>query len=235
MIGFSRRRGFALLSTIVLFPIVHALVSFSRFGAVGGRIVLVGGRVPPTRSTRLASGDRLVRATSGLPPARGSSRGKERLTRMRDLLDGDGPAAVDGYTRQDVQEMEDLILSLSREGTDESRRNRVAKLFSDALSPRPARDGEEDKEEDLVGSHSGARFAALFDRVLITVGDRVRSEVLGRQQPKDAELPIKDQSSSSDEETSSANQLWPLVDMMVQSKTIVKRARGELGKEGSFG
>jgi hypothetical protein len=30
-------------------------------------------------------------------------------------------------------------------------------------------------------------------------------------------------------------QLWALVDMMVQSKTIIKRKKGELGSQGSFG
>ena len=29
-------------------------------------------------------------------------------------------------------------------------------------------------------------------------------------------------------------QLWALVDMMVQSKTIVKRRNGELGSKGTF-
>jgi hypothetical protein len=30
-------------------------------------------------------------------------------------------------------------------------------------------------------------------------------------------------------------QLWALIDMLVQSKTIVKKAAGELGSEGKFG
>jgi hypothetical protein len=130
-------------------------------------------------------------------------------------------------------EMEALVVSLSREATDESRRGRVAAVFSEALSPAGA---GAPGTGDESGGRGGAAFSALFDRVLIAVGDRVKAEVQEAQERQASSPSPSPSPSATDEQGSSRSyQLWALVDMMVQSKTIVKRARGELGKEGSFG
>ena len=108
--------------------------------------------------------------------------------------------------------MKELIVSLSLEPTDESRRERLAGLFDDALA-RP-------------NGHP-KRFAELFDKTLIEVGDRVRKEALEKL---DQEPTIPADGSKTREEL----QVWALVDMMVQSKTLVKKANRELGNGGTF-
>jgi hypothetical protein len=127
---------------------------------------------------------------------------------------------------QQVQAMEDLILSLSADADDVSRRGKVASLF----------------EEKLKNRDSSESFIHLFDQVLVIVGDRVRMEAVSQHQVAAAEkektksdeklpsFPLPDQHKSETE-----LRLWALVDMMVQSKTIVKKATGQLGSEGSFG
>jgi hypothetical protein len=144
--------------------------------------------------------------------------------------------SLDDYPAQEVQEMEDLILSLSREATDASRRSRVEALFRDALVA-PSSPAEEDD-----GDVEPARFTSLFSLVLVSVGNRVQEEAQQRQMMlQDPPSSVADDSESLSSSTTISTpsdlnfQLWALVDMMVQSKTLVKRARGELGKDGSFG
>jgi hypothetical protein len=147
-------------------------------------------------------------------------------------------SSLDDYPAQEVQEMEDLILSLSREATDSSRRSRVEALFRDALVA-PSSPAEED---DGDGDVEPARFTSLFSLVLVSVGNRVQEEAQQRQMMlQDPPSSVADDTESLSSSTTISTpsdlnfQLWALVDMMVQSKTLVKRARGELGKDGSFG
>jgi hypothetical protein len=159
------------------------------------------------------------------------------------------PSSLEDYTSKEVQDMEGLILSLSREATDASRRARVEALFRDAALVAPPSPAAEDNNDSEV--RPGTRFsAALFNLVLISVGNRVQEEAQQRslQAPPstgddggsvsmtpEAPAPGAGTSSSPPGALADNFQLWALVDMMVQSKTIVKRLRGELGKEGSFG
>lgn len=153
---------------------------------------------------------------------------------------GDG----DDFTVTEVKDMEELIVSLSREPTDDSRRSRVESVFGEALA-RP--------------NGAPGRFSSLFDQVLIVVGDRVKlqaqKKAIERQQEKEAmevsngdgkDEELEEDAADNEEgggggdmmgetKTEEEKQLWALVDMMVQSKTIVKKASGELGSEGSFG
>ena len=142
----------------------------------------------------------------------------------------------DSYSSAEVKAMEQLIVSISKEPTDESRRHRLQAVFDEELSTR----------------HS-ERFSALFGEVLIVVGDRVKQEAneaaWERRRQQEADLLQEkvdgnpDDDSSKDEgvsgfivgNTEEEHQLWALIDMMVQSKTIVKRAAKELGSEGKFG
>jgi hypothetical protein len=136
------------------------------------------------------------------------------------------------YTEKEIQEMTDLIVSLSLEATDHDRRMRVKDVFVEALA-RP--------------NGMPQRFCDLFDNTLTQVGDQVQTNAkkkfFEQQQQQfqnddrsdndaDVELPIKDGELrlKSPEEL----QLWALVDMMVQSKTIVKKRNGELGSKGTF-
>jgi len=139
-----------------------------------------------------------------------------------------------GFDLEKVQEMEELVLSLSRETSDKLRRTRLQQIF-------------EEKIHKELDEESSANFARLFDQVLIVVGDRVRTEAaqqlqaendtststtMGNKQDDEDELPSFPLSS---QKSDTQLQLWALVDMMVQSKTIVKRASGQLGSEGEFG
>jgi hypothetical protein len=145
-------------------------------------------------------------------------------------------ASVD-YTAAEVEEMEQLILSLSREATDELRRDRLRAIFIEALS-KPNGDPQ--------------RFTDLFNQTLIIVGDRVKllaqQKSLKLQEAEAAEKDNADNDESSltppqdaavqevpPEKTRDEMQLWALIDMMVQSKTIVKKESGELGSKGTFG
>lgn len=110
------------------------------------------------------------------------------------------------------KDMEELIVSLSLEPTDESRRERLANLFQQALA-QP--------------NGNGHQFANLFDQTVIQVGDRVRKEALEKLEQAQNDEPIQGK-------TPEEWQVWALIDMMVQSKTLVKRANGELGNSGSF-
>ena len=98
--------------------------------------------------------------------------------------------------------MEELIVSLSREPTDDKRRKRM---------------------EDIFGTYNEA-FCNGFEQALIKVGDRVRSEAaeeaVSVQQKEMPEL-------LQEQKTETQFQLWALVDMMVQSKILIRRSKGE--------
>eukprot|EP00544_Gedaniella_sp_CCMP2646_P009899 CAMPEP_0202496884 /NCGR_PEP_ID=MMETSP1361-20130828/21277_1 /ASSEMBLY_ACC=CAM_ASM_000849 /TAXON_ID=210615 /ORGANISM="Staurosira complex sp., Strain CCMP2646" /LENGTH=168 /DNA_ID=CAMNT_0049128325 /DNA_START=105 /DNA_END=608 /DNA_ORIENTATION=- len=66
-------------------------------------------------------------------------------------------SSADDYTVTEVNEMNSLIVSLSLEPTDDSRRHRLASVFAKELDKTDCR-----------------RFSVLFDQVLAVVGDRVQ-------------------------------------------------------------
>ena len=137
------------------------------------------------------------------------------------------------YSDTECQEMRNLILSLSLEPTDHDRRKRVKKVFHEALA-RP--------------NGMPKRFTDLFDKILIEVGDEVQNEAKKKffedqataAPAVEATADNNDQPEDEDmgpprrEKTPTEMQLWALVDMMVQTKTIVKRENGELGNKGTF-
>jgi hypothetical protein len=137
----------------------------------------------------------------------------------------------------EVDEMEELILSLSREPTDELRRDRLGAIFTEALS-KPNGDPK--------------IFTDLFDQTLIIVGDRVKEQAqqkaiqlqletaAAQDKVDESSLTPPDKDAATEESSPEAMhdegiQLWALVDMMVQSKTIIKKESGELGSKGAFG
>jgi hypothetical protein len=137
-------------------------------------------------------------------------------------------ATTPKYSEQEIAEMKDLIVSLSMEKTDHDRRTRVKEVFVEALA-RP--------------NGMPQRFSDLFDLVLTQVGDQVQMKAKMKffeqkqsdeddETNEDGELALEDGELriKSPEEL----QLWALVDMMVQSKTIVKKRNGELGSKGTF-
>jgi hypothetical protein len=150
-------------------------------------------------------------------------------------------AIPDKYSESEMSEMRDLIISLSLEPTDHDRRSRVQQIFHETL---------ETQEKD-----SASRFCDLFDMVLIQVGDQVQMEAKKSffensvatqgDEDKDKEILVGGDNDDGDGPRTEADegsrvkskeelQLWGLIDMMVQSKTIVKRHNGELGSKGAF-
>ena len=101
--------------------------------------------------------------------------------------------------------MEELIVSVSREPTDDKRRKRMEGIFD-------------------TGTYNEA-FCKGFEQALIKVGDRVRGEAVqaAAEQQEEAPLPELLQ----DQKTETQFQLWALVDMMVQSKILIKKSKGE--------
>lgn len=125
--------------------------------------------------------------------------------------------------------MEDLILSISQEPTDDARRQRLQSVFAEALAER----------------HHSERFTTLFDQVLIIVGDR--AQIIAQQkalevaaaaadeeevESNDANVDIEEAAAAAATpkkdfmagKSAEQKQLWALIDMMVQSKIIVKKA-----------
>ena len=130
----------------------------------------------------------------------------------------------DTFDEEEVKEMEDLIVSLSLEPTDESRRERLKSIF----------------EEELAKPNGAPKhFSDLFDYALVIVGDRVKAEAQEHAEKlqsmnEEVEENVSVEDSAASQGFPQQRQLWGLVDMMVQSKTIVKRASGDLGSKGTF-
>eukprot|EP00536_Pseudo-nitzschia_multiseries_P005678 jgi/Psemu1/285957/fgenesh1_pg.109_\ len=137
----------------------------------------------------------------------------------------------DDYTTEEVTNMHNVIVSLSEESNDDIRRARLQQIMEIALA----------------GPNGGPkRFSVLFERVLTQVGEKVQqdarekyakqAEALEEEQTKQGENTTEPESVNSDEETAENPeavkprekspeelQLWALVDMMIQSKTIIKK------------
>jgi hypothetical protein len=146
--------------------------------------------------------------------------------------------ADDDDDRIMVDDIEKLIVSLSYEANDEKRRNAVAAILDEQLSPV-----------------RNDKFVTLFEQVLVRVGDRVRTEALnkiGNQSPPtttvDQDVVVGPLPSSSvaktrvttttgtdgtelttvNKQSTDVQQVWALIDMMIQSKVIIKKAESKL-------
>lgn len=129
----------------------------------------------------------------------------------------------DNYTPAEVTQMEEVIVSLSQESNDEARRSRLRQIM----------------EVGLNGPNGGPkRFASLFNRVLTQVGEQVQKEAREKYSERVAAVesngddtangdsaPESGDSSESKavEKSPEELKLWALVDMMVQSKTMIKK------------
>ena len=135
----------------------------------------------------------------------------------------------DNYMPDEINKMKDVIVSLSQESNDETRRARLKQIM----------------EVGLAGPNGGPkRFVVLFERVLNTIGEEVQREAREKYSERaDAsaaesttdESPDKDVLTENDgsgnpsedsvlmEKSPEELRLWALVDMMVQSKTIIKK------------
>ena len=124
----------------------------------------------------------------------------------------------DRFTAGEEDAMKNLIVSLSKEHDDDTRRSKLKKILDEELSkqePHPI------------------DFATLFQRSLNEVGEKVqnsaREAAAARVHEGNNEEP-EEQNVKTDEEL----ELWALIDMMVQSKTQFKLHEGSLGSTGEF-
>ena len=117
------------------------------------------------------------------------------------------------YTESEVEDMEQLIVSISREATDQKRRDRLALVFQDALA----------------GNSRSYRFSGLFNEILMVVGDRVKLEAEQKALQQQQQQEASDNEDPLTTKTPEEQQLWALIDMMVQSKIIVKKAKDQAG------
>lgn len=125
------------------------------------------------------------------------------------------------FEEEERTEMQQRILSLSLEESDENRRERVANLFDSKLN------GE--SEEDA------AKFTLLFGETLNELGTQIQDMARSSAAAAAATSTTTETTSSGDENETPTErvkskeeiQLWALIDMMVQSKTIVKKFKND--------
>lgn len=145
---------------------------------------------------------------------------KVNVLRLR-CLDATSSQDVDPDTTAELEQMEELVRSLSKEKNDALRRERVAKMFA----------------RELAGVCLGdepPRFAAAFQVVLEKIGEEVQATareklMMAQQQASLAQgwepkPPAEGEEYVPREKTAEEMQLWACIDMMVQSKLLVSRA-----------
>ena len=132
-------------------------------------------------------------------------------------------ANYDNYTPAEVTQMKDVIVSLSQESDDQARRLRLQTIM----------------EVGLAGPNGGPkRFATLFERVLTQVGEQVQNDAREKYSERASEEENSEEDAEKDvvqegdegsskgkapEKSPEELKLWALVDMMVQSKTMLKK------------
>ena len=159
------------------------------------------------------------------------------------------PAEPLEFTTDEIQEMETLILELSKEQNDELRRQKLADILDKELVPPVSSTNNSTTTDDNNSSERTLpqeipRFARLFQYSLDTIGESVQTAA------REKAMELTENSLHVIEDTSTGQfvegtgpdrikseeemQLWALIDMMVQSKTRVKLYMGSLGSKGAF-
>jgi hypothetical protein len=116
----------------------------------------------------------------------------------------------------ELTQMKELILSLSRETDDAVRRKQVAAIFARELDGTAVGDKP---------PHFTAVFSTALERVGTEVQERAREKAEKEQQEHGANPGDEDGLSAGPrQKTAEELQLWALVDMMVQSKMLVRKA-----------
>ena len=155
------------------------------------------------------------------------------------------PPMSPNFTKEEIEDMNKVILSLSKERDDEKRRERLAGLFDSELA-YDKNAGEE------VDTNESPRFAQLFQTSLDIVGQEIQTaareaaekqlqqDQWREQDTDDAEKDLFKEIEATEKKrvervkSSEELQLWALIDMMIQSKTRVKKYMGSLGSKGEF-
>lgn len=144
------------------------------------------------------------------------------------------------FTQDEINDMDQLIVSLSKESDDDKRRKRLAEILDKELADASTAD-DANSEAEIP------RFAQLFQLSLDSVGQKVqnaaREMALEQQQQNGTDGDDENDTSNESEggeriqrvKSPEELQLWGLIDMMVQSKTRVKLHMGSLGTKAPFG
>ncbi|KAL7548216.1 hypothetical protein ACHAWF_011513 [Thalassiosira exigua] len=142
------------------------------------------------------------------------------------------------FSQDELNEMEQLVVSLSRESDDAKRRERLAEILDRELVD------EQRVSEGQTVDLKVPRFAQLFQLSLDIVGERVqakaREAALEQQAVENLNgggaAGIENEGDGIIQRLKSPEELrlWALIDMMVQSKTRVKLHMGSLGSKGEF-
>lgn len=120
--------------------------------------------------------------------------------------------------------MKTLIESMALEPSDTSRRKRVESTIEQYISDRDDGDMEQ-----------AARFATLFDGLLIGMGgevqDRAREMAQKKAMSASAGSDVNGGGDNGEEaaprkKSEEEKMLWAFIDMMVQSKSLIKKAMG---------
>jgi len=184
----------------------------------------------------------------------GSSGGTEWIKDAMGSVEGVGnsnsgasppPPISPNFTKEEIESMNKVILSLSKETDDEKRRERLAGIFDSELA-YDKNAGEE------VDAENSPRFAQLFQTSLDIVGQEIQTaarEAAEKQLQQDQwreqdtddtekdlfkEIEATEKKRVERVKSSEELQLWALIDMMIQSKTRVKKYMGSLGSKGEF-
>jgi len=151
------------------------------------------------------------------------------------------PPISPNFTKEEIEDMNKVILSLSKETDDEKRRERLAGLFDSELAYDKNTDAEVDTNES-------PRFAQLFQTSLDIVGQEIQTaareaaekqlqqDQWREQDTDDAEKDLFKEIEATEKKrvervkSSEELQLWALIDMMIQSKTRVANIRRTIDK-----
>lgn len=129
-------------------------------------------------------------------------------------------ASDDEFDSSQRDEVTSLIMRLSEEENDEVRRSNLSSLLRERLN-----------QENSI---EAARFALLWDTTIIEIGSKVQEEARKKAE-ETAASQSKEELINSDPEVSSnldgtriksaeELKLWAMIDMMIQSKHIIKNA-----------
>ena len=168
------------------------------------------------------------------------SGGTEWIKKSMGSDEGDGssnsaspsPPISPNFTKEEIESMNEVILSLSKETDDEKRRERLAGILDSELA-YDKNAGEE------VDTNESPRFAQLFQTSLDIVGQEIQTaareaaekqlqqDQWREQDTDDAEKDLFKEIEATEKKrvervkSSEELQLWALIDMMIQSKTRV--------------
>ena len=139
------------------------------------------------------------------------------------------------FSTDEIQEMETLILDLSKEQNDDLRRQKLADILDKELVTDTTTTTTDDDNSEVILPQEIPKFAQLFQYSLDIVGEKVQATAREKaMELNENSLHVIEDSTGEDVPGTGSDriksdeemQLWALIDMMVQSKTRVKLFMG---------